>query len=154
MNDAFMNEIGKLQADMVVMEGMLEALAAGAYNGIKKEYIGNSLEVLKEYLGNRAERLDSIAWPSRMPPQGEALSDICSRWEEFMAEDGNRLLQSEEVAGAYSSAAPYLESLPDEKNKELYLSMKEIGAASRKQGFMEGFRAAAGGGTGSRRRQG
>lgn len=49
-----------LQAEMVCMEGMIEALIKGAYNGTKLEYIGNSLEVLRDYLGRRADKLDGL----------------------------------------------------------------------------------------------
>lgn len=152
MSSISMNELEKIQADMVVMEGMLEALAIGAYSGIKVEYIGNSLEVLKEYLGNRVDRLDSLVPPSQMPGRGKDLSDRFRGWEEFIAGNGNRLLQSEEVGEAYRKAAPYLEMLPDEKNRELGLLLKEIGAASRQQGFLEGFRAAGEGNGHGRRR--
>jgi len=81
---ALMKEIGAIQADMVCMEGMLEALAKGAYNGTRVEHIGNSLEILKDYLGQRAERLDMLCSPF-LEMQGEGdvttgkpLSDRCS----------------------------------------------------------------------------
>ena len=48
---ALMKEIDAIQSDMVCMEGMLEALAKGAYTGTRVEYIGNSLEILRDYLG-------------------------------------------------------------------------------------------------------
>lgn len=150
MDNTLMKEIDAIQIDMTCMEGMLEALIKGAYAGTRVEYIGNSLEILKDYLGQRVERLDKVCSPY-LERLGEAdaatresLSDICTRWEGFIAGNGNRFLQSEEVGEAYRKAAPYLELLPDEKNRELGLLLKEIGAASRQQGFTEGFRAAAG----------
>ncbi len=60
MDGALVKELSALQTDMVCMEGMLAALAAGAYNDARVEYIGNSLEILKEYIGQRAERLDML----------------------------------------------------------------------------------------------
>ena len=55
-----MEELAALQADMVSMEGMLEAMIKGAYSGVKVEHIGNSMEILRDYLGQRAEKLDSL----------------------------------------------------------------------------------------------
>lgn len=60
MSGADLKEIEAIQADMVCMEGMLEALIKGALAGARIEYIGNSLEILRDYLGQRAERLDVL----------------------------------------------------------------------------------------------
>lgn len=60
MDGILARELAAVQADMVSMEGMIEALIKGAYNGARPEYIGNSLEILREYLGERAERLDRL----------------------------------------------------------------------------------------------
>ena len=60
MDAALVKELSAIQADMVSMEGMIEALIRGAYNGTRTEHIGNSLEILKEYMGRRAERLDML----------------------------------------------------------------------------------------------
>lgn len=60
MDGTLVKELSAIQADMVSMEGMIEALIRGAYNGTKTEYIGNSLEILKEYIGLRAEKLDML----------------------------------------------------------------------------------------------
>lgn len=54
-------EIDAIQTDMIRMGSMLNALAAGAYNGIRSECIGNSLEILAEYMASRSERLDDVA---------------------------------------------------------------------------------------------
>lgn len=60
MDAALVKELSAIQADMVSMEGMIEALIRGAYNGTRTEHIGNSLEILREYMGQRAERLDML----------------------------------------------------------------------------------------------
>lgn len=60
MDAALLKELSAIQADMVSMEGMIEALTRGAYNGTRTEHIGNSLEILREYMGQRAERLDML----------------------------------------------------------------------------------------------
>lgn len=60
MRDPMINELIVMQAEMVTMEGMLEALIKGAYNGTRIEYIANSLEILLEYMGRRSEKLDMI----------------------------------------------------------------------------------------------
>ena len=60
MDGTLVKELSAIQADMVSMEGMIEALIRGAYNGTKTEHIGNSLEILKEYIGLRAEKLDML----------------------------------------------------------------------------------------------
>ncbi len=60
MDCTLMKEINAIQADMVCMEGMLEALVKGAYTGTRAEYIGNALEILVEYLGRRADKLDCL----------------------------------------------------------------------------------------------
>lgn len=82
-----MKEIDAIQSDMVCMEGMLEALAKGAYTGTRVEYIGNSLEILRDYLGQRAERLDMLCspflkmWKEGDAAAGESLSDKCNGWD-------------------------------------------------------------------------
>ncbi len=147
---ALMKEIGSIQADMVCMEGMLEALAKGAYTGMRVEHIGNSLEILRDYLGQRAERLDMLCSPFLEMQRegdaavGDALSDRCSGWDKFSADAGRLALQSREVEAAYGRLSPYLEELPGKQKEALCLVIRDIGAASRKQGFTEGFTAAVG----------
>lgn len=73
-------DIDAIHTDMVMMESMLTALAAGAYNGTRPECIGNSLEILKEYLVSRSERLEDIAMRFRVAGEkegrdGEAVYD-------------------------------------------------------------------------------
>lgn len=60
MDAVLVKELSAVQADMVSMEGMIEALIRGAYNGTRTEHIGNSLEILREYMGQRAEKLDML----------------------------------------------------------------------------------------------
>ena len=147
---ALMKEIDAIQADMVCMEGMLEALAKGAYTGTRVEYIGNSLEILKDYLGQRAERLDMLCspflkmWREGDAAAGKSLSDKCSGWDRFSADAGRLALQSREVEAAYKRLSPYLEKLSGKQQEALCLVIRDIGAASRKQGFTEGFTAAVG----------
>lgn len=147
---ALMKEIDAIQADMVCMEGMLEALARCAYTGTRAEHIGNSLEILRDYLGQRAERLDMLCSPfpemrrEGGAAPGESLSDRCSGWDMFSADAGRPDLQSGEVEAAYGRLSPHLEKLPGEQQEALRLVVRDIGAASRRQGFAEGFTAAAG----------
>lgn len=147
---ALMKEINVIQADMVCMEGMLEALAKGAYTGTRVEYIGNSLEILRDYLGQRAERLDMLCspflkmWREGDAAAGKSLSDKCNGWDRFSADAGRLALQSREVEAAYGRLSPYLEKLPGKQQEALCLVIRDIGAASRKQGFTEGFTAAVG----------
>lgn len=143
---ALMKEIDAIQADMVCMEG----LAKGAYTGMRVEYIGNSLEILKDYLGQRAERLDMLCTTFlEIQREGDAaagkpLLDRCSGWDKFSADAGRLALQSREVEAAYGRLSPYLEKLPGKQQEALCLVIRDIGAASRKQGFTEGFTAAVG----------
>lgn len=53
-------ELQKLQADLVILEGMIGMLKQSAYSGTKSVLLGNSLEVLEEFLGTRTDRLDGI----------------------------------------------------------------------------------------------
>ncbi len=98
--EALVNEIDAVQLDMICMEGMLSALAAGAYNGERAEHIGNSLEILREYLGQRSEQLDQIAGRLRVMQAegaaalGKSLSDRCSRQDRFSADAGRPAPQS------------------------------------------------------------
>lgn len=145
-----MKEIDAIQADMVCMEGMLEALVKSAYAGMRVEYIGNSLEILRDYLGQRAERLDILCSHFlEMRKEGSAvvgkcLSDKGSVWDKFSADAGRQALQSREVEAAYGSLSPYLKKMSGKQQEALSLMIRDIGAASRKQGFAEGFTAAVG----------
>lgn len=69
MGGIMMKELAAVHADMVSMEGMIEALIRGAYSGTRVEYIGNSLEILRDYLGERADRLDGLI---QVPVEGDA----------------------------------------------------------------------------------
>lgn len=60
MDGTLMRELTSLQAEMVIMEGMIEALIKGTYNGTRIEYIGSSLEILREYMGQRSDKLDRL----------------------------------------------------------------------------------------------
>ena len=61
MNAMLKAEIQKIQVDLVMLEGMIEALIESAYAGTNPTLIGNSLEIMKEFLGARSERMDDIA---------------------------------------------------------------------------------------------
>lgn len=141
---ALMKEIEAIQADMVCME----VLAKGVYTGARVEYIGNSLEILRDYLGQRAERLDMLCspflkmWWEWDAAAGKSLSDKCSVWDRFSADAGRLALQSREVEAAYGRLSPYLEKPSGKQQEALCLVIRDIGAASRKQGFTEGFMAA------------
>ncbi len=145
---ALMKEIDTIQSDMACMEGMLEALAKGAYTGMRVEYIGNSLEILRDYLGQRAERLDMLyspilkMWREGDAAAGKSLSDKCSGWDRFSADAGRMAPQSREVEVAYGRLSPYLEKLSGKQQEALCLVIRDIGVASRRQGFAEGFTAA------------
>lgn len=61
MTPQTLKELQNIQADLVVLEGMIKVLIRNAYSGKESPVlIGNSLEVLAEFLGTRADRLDSI----------------------------------------------------------------------------------------------
>ena len=147
---SLMKEIDAIQRDMVCMEGMLAALADGAYHGAKPEHIGNSLEVLGDYLGQRAERLDMIGSPLRMmhrdtdAAMGGVSDTQCVFWEKYMEDDGKKDLRSREVAAACDKISRHLEGLPEESREALGHLTEELETASRKQGFVEGMLEAAG----------
>ena len=135
------------QADMACMLG---ALAKGAYTGIWVEYIGDSLEILGGYLGQRAGWIDMPCSP--LPgntgggdaASGEPLSDKCSGWDKFSEHARRPVMPDKEVKAAYGHLSPYLEKLPGKQQEALCLVLRDIGAASRKQGFAEGFTVAVG----------
>lgn len=53
-------ELQALQADLVILEGMICVLKQSAYSGTQSVLLGNSLEVLEEFLDTRTDRLDGI----------------------------------------------------------------------------------------------
>ncbi len=54
MDSTLVKELSAIRANIVSIEGIIEALMRGAYNGTKIEHIGNSLEILREYIGLRS----------------------------------------------------------------------------------------------------
>ena len=145
-----MTEIGAIQADRACMEGMQPALAKVVCTGAKVEYKGNSLESRKDYRTQRAgcPDLPCVRFLG-MPGKGEeaagkSLSDKCSGWDRFSADAGRLALQRREVEAAYGCLFPYLEKLPGKQQEALCLVIRDIGAASGKQGFTEGFTAVVG----------
>lgn len=144
-----MDKIGSIQTDLVTLEGMMEASKIAAYNNSPVEYIGNSLEVMLDYLKSREEMLD------QMNPdiEKEQLTNMTIRcditpfdksniWTSFISSDENKETRTEEVTAALDRIVPYIENMPDNQEKPLYLAIREVGAASRKQGFTEGMMAA------------
>lgn len=77
MDGFIMKELDGIQEDMVVMEGMIEALINGAYNGAEAVNIGNSLEVLRYYIGDRAEKLDILLMNARKEAGGGMGNVLC-----------------------------------------------------------------------------
>jgi hypothetical protein len=147
---SLMEEIDAVQADLARMEGMLSALAAGAYHEAKPEQLGNSLEILGEYLGQRAERLAMIHAHFGVMHQdtdaamGGVCDAQCAFWEKYMEGDGKEGLRSREVAVACGKISRHLKGLPEESRESLVRLAEELETASRKQGFVEGMLEAAG----------
>lgn len=61
MNVMLKAEIQKIQVDLVMLEGMIEALIESAYAETNPALIGNVLEIMKEFLEARADRMEDIA---------------------------------------------------------------------------------------------
>ncbi len=147
---SLMEEIDAVQADLARMEGMLSALAAGAYHEAKPEQLGNSLEILGDYLRQRAERLDMLDVHFRVMhyDTDTALGGIsdtqCVFWEKYIKDDGRKDLRSREVAAACDKISRHLAELPEESREALGHLTEELETASRKQGFVEGILEAAG----------
>ena len=60
MSTAIIHELQAIQADLMVLEGMLEMAKQSAYIDTNPVLIGNSLEVMGEFLAHRTERMDKI----------------------------------------------------------------------------------------------
>lgn len=60
MNTLIFEKLQALQADMVILEGMVGVLIQSAYSDMQTVLIGNALEVLSEYLAARSDQLDRI----------------------------------------------------------------------------------------------
>ena len=60
MNTLIFEKLQALQADMVILEGMVGVLIQSAYSDMQTVLIGNALEVLSEYLAERSDQLDRI----------------------------------------------------------------------------------------------
>ena len=65
MNAMLKDEIQKIQVDLVMLEGMIDALKESAYSGTNPTLIGNSLEIMKEFLCARSDRTDNIVMGMR-----------------------------------------------------------------------------------------
>ncbi len=60
MNGKVIQELQAIQADLVVLEGMIEMTKQSAYRETNPALIGNSLEIMSEFLSSRTERMDMI----------------------------------------------------------------------------------------------
>lgn len=60
MNGKMIQELQAIQADLVVLEGMIEMAKQSAYRETNPALIGNSLEIMSEFLSSRTERMDMI----------------------------------------------------------------------------------------------
>lgn len=60
MSQAVIEEFRIIQADLVALEGTLEAVKQSAYTGIDPILIGNALEVIGEFLSARATKIDNL----------------------------------------------------------------------------------------------
>lgn len=135
-----------LHCDLVMAAGMINTVIEAAMGGeCTPADIGNSLAILKEYMDRRLDLLEdenkklrglSILYEDTI--SDKAIIGIYEGYIGCMGEGG----RIKEVEAYYDRAVRILDLLPEDQQEPAWRSIREAGAASRKQGFLEGFRKA------------
>lgn len=135
-----------LHCDLIMAAGMINTVIEAAMCGeCTQADIGNSLSVLIEYMDRRVDLLeDEIRKLHGLSLIYEdAISDkyIVGIYEEYTKAwtEGGRI---KAVEPYYDKASRIIDLLPEAQQEPAWRSIREAGVASRKQGFLEGFRKA------------
>lgn len=155
-------ELGYIAEDMSHIESMGKLLTDAIYCGehTTLQMAGESLEIMLEQFHERLDLLEILteeisrcfAWVYGMA----AVSDKYY-WQEYgryISCNGKGAVQNREMKAVLRNAEQYTCLLPKSTQGKICILINEAGAASRKQGFAEGYKAAVarcsmnGGGTG------
>lgn len=135
-----------LHCDLVMAAGMINTVTEAAMSGeCTQTDIGNSLSILKEYVDRRLDLLEEnnrkLRGLSDLYEDTISDKDIARIYDNYIrvAREGG---QEPEETVAYGKAHKSLDLLPQDRQEPLWRSIREAGAASRKRGFMEGYRRA------------
>lgn len=139
-------DLNLLHCDLVMAAGMINTVTEAAMSGeCTLTEIGNSLSILKEYVDRRLDLLEEnnrkLRGMSDLYEDTISDKEIARIYDNYIkaAEKGG---QEPEEAAAYGRAHKGLDLLPQDRQEPLWHSIREAGAASRKRGFMEGYRRA------------
>ena len=131
---------------------MAEIIIEAIFNGddVTLQAVGNSMDVFLSQLRERIVRVEMLneAISSRFSWVYDARGGDTDRYcrqefEEYLS--GRRETgQEPEDSEPYSNALAFVKLLPAEQKEKLCKLLKEANAASRKQGFIEGYKAAVG----------
>lgn len=135
-----------LHCDLIMAAGMINTVIEAAMGGeCTPADIGNSLAILKEYMDRRLDLLEDENRKLRglSALYEDTISDkaIKGIYEEYIGSlvEGGRI---KEVETYYDRASRIIDLLPEDQQEPAWRSIREAGAASREQGFLEGFRKA------------
>lgn len=139
-------DLNLLHCDLVMAAGMINTVTEAAMSGeCTQTDIGNSLSILKEYVDRRLDLLEDnnrkLRGLSDLYEDTISDKDIARIFDNYIRAAGEGGQEPEETA-AYGKAHKSLDLLPQDRQEPLWRSIREAGAASRKRGFMEGYRRA------------
>lgn len=139
-------------ADLYKMADMAEIIIEAIFNGedVTLQIVGNCMEVFLSQLANRIVRIEMLnekvnsrfSWMYDV--QGGGTDEYCEReFEEYLSGRKEAGLEPEDFE-PYSNALAFVKLLPAEQQDKLCKLLKDASAVSRKQGFIEGYKAAVG----------
>lgn len=143
-------ELRYITEDMDHIENMGRLLIDAIYNGDSTtlQMVGNSMEIMMEQFHRRIDLMETLKEEMNC-----CFSWLCSKaavsdkyyeqeFDRYISCMEKKAIQSQEVKEALRKAVQITSLLPHSKQRRFCISIKEAEAASRKQGFMEGYKAA------------
>jgi hypothetical protein len=149
---ALPERIKEIQESLVTACCMVKTFAVAAFaDDCESGDLGMSLEHLHGVMLALSEDAESIADEAAQIEENKGLcpSDICyeDKWEAYISHDDRAARKSEEVVAAIEEAISVYQKLSGTgkqvfRCEDIPRIVQNTGAAFRKQGFMEGYRAA------------
>ena len=144
---ALPERINELHEELITTCCMVKTFAAAAFSDdCESGDLGASLEhlhgIMLALVEDSASISDEVALIDENKGIGHLDTYYTDKWEEYISDKDKAAHRSEEAVEAVEKAISFYRELPGKQNTAFTKILLDTGAAFRKQGFMEGYRAA------------
>lgn len=146
------HDMGNAVTELYKVADMAEIIIEAIFNGddVTLQTVGNSMDVFLSQLRERIVRVEMLneAISSRFSWVYDAMSGDTDRYcrqefEEYLSRRKEAGQEPEDLE-PYSNELAFMKLLPTEQKEKLCRLLKNASAESRKQGFIEGYKAVVG----------